>query len=269
MTRFLSVRLLCILLVAVFLGCSQPNGGVLHVYAGGFNQPTNDSGTAVPGYWLDGNWNALTPPAGSVGSKVNSLVVSGAHVYAGGYSTDSSLSGLAGYWLDGTWNALSGGESVNSLVVSGTHVFAGGSSQLGDAGYWLDGTWNALPSAGSTKSEVLSLVVSGTHVYAGGYRSRFSRGYDGMPSSSVVPGYWLDGTWNALTPPAGSTYAEVKSLVVSGTHVYAGGYCEKEGILVTGMDSVWAPGYWLDGTWNGLTPLNASQYSEVRSLVVQ
>jgi hypothetical protein len=47
---------------------------------------------------------------------VNSLVVSGSNVYAGGYCYNSSGSRMAGYWKNGTWISLSMGK-VKSLVL--------------------------------------------------------------------------------------------------------------------------------------------------------
>jgi hypothetical protein len=87
------------------------------VYAGGYS--ANSSGVAVTGYWQGGTWIGLTPPTGSIGAAVTSLVVSGGTVYAGGYSINGVP--VAGYWQGGTWIGLtplaSGSSYVSSLVV--------------------------------------------------------------------------------------------------------------------------------------------------------
>ena len=46
-----------------------------------------------------------------------------------------------------------------------------------------------------------------------------------------------------------------------GPDVYAGGAC-------VNSSDVFVPGYWKNGTWNGLPPLDATKYARVFSLVV-
>jgi hypothetical protein len=65
----------------------------------------------------------LTNPYGSY-AAVNSLVVSGSDVYAGGYSANASSTSVAGYWKNGTWVGLTNpygsyDAAVNSLAISG------------------------------------------------------------------------------------------------------------------------------------------------------
>jgi len=76
-----------------------------------------------------------------------------------------------------------------------------------------------------------------------------------------VPGYWLNGSWNDLPSLDSSRASNVRSLVVLGSDVYAGGYS-------TNSSGVTVAGYWLNGSWNGLPPLDPSKHSVVVSLVV-
>lgn len=50
-------------------------------------------------------------------------------------------------------------------------------------------------------------------------------------------------------------------MVVSGTTVYAGGYS-------TTSSGIMVPGYWANGVWHRLTPLNSKKDSMVQSLFV-
>jgi hypothetical protein len=129
-------------------------------------------------------------------------------------------------------------------------------------GYWKNGTWNGLTPLDETMvSRVAAFAVSGGDVYAAGYSQDSFR--------TMVAGYWKNGTWNGLTPlgtppPSSGGYlfpSEVHALVVSGSDVYAAGYSTKGSIVCV-------PGYWKNGTWNGLSPLDATKDSMVFSLVV-
>ena len=94
------------------------------------------------------------------------------------------------------------------------------------------------PTPGGGKSTPPSGPSSGVTIYAGGYYTN---------SSGVgVPGYWKNGNWVDL-PSLGGYEAAVTSLVISGTDVYAAGWCW------TGNDSTTqTPGYWLGGLWSVL-----------------
>jgi len=191
------------------------------VYAAGWKV---SNGFALPGYWFNGTWVDLPPPSGSVGGIVESIVVSGSDVYTAGYAYTSGSSdnaGSPGYWLNGSWVglALPTGQTegtIHSLVVSGTDVYAAGFSRNANAiipGYWLNGAWVGLTAPfGFDGGEITSLVLSGGKVYAAGYSGT-------MPSpaiffSSTIPGYWVDGVWNALPTPPGTGFNYVNSLAV-------------------------------------------------------
>jgi hypothetical protein len=60
----------------------------------------------------------------------------------------------------------------------------------------------------------------------------------------------------------GSYAGVVTSLVVSGSNVYAGGWCSNS-------SGVAAAGYWLNGSWVTLSnPYVGSYYAQVNSLVI-
>ena len=215
--------------------------------------------TGAWGYWLNGTWILSTLPQGAVGGFVSSIAVSGADVYVGGCTYDSSMIYAPGYWHNGNWVSLTtkgtGGGNVNSIVVSGNNVYAGGNNGpgdgAGDGGYWLNGDWlvdNWNDPTVSVIGPVYSLVVSGADVYA-----FLSAGY----------GYWLNGTWvNLSTPlPPGTTRYSVECFAVSGGDVYEGG-------VTVNSSNVQAPGYWLNGAWIGLAPPDGSAGGLVTSLVV-
>jgi len=239
-----------------------------NVYAGGFASTASAANTA--GYWLNGSWNGLTSPAG-----VSSMVVSGSNVYAGGSYMNSSDKQIAGYWVINGGSATlvsltnpygSSLAQVNSMAVSGSNVYAGGyclnSSWV--AGYWMNGSWNGFTNPyGSYNAVVNSMVVSGSNVYAGGYCDYNSSG------TLYLAGYWVTNSggsaWVLLTNTYGSYSAVVNSMVVSGSNVYAGGYCANN-------SGVWVAGYWVTnggGTfWVPLTNPYGSYNAVVTSLVV-
>jgi hypothetical protein len=213
-------------------------------------------------------------PQGSDYASVLSLALSGAGVYAAGYSVGNGNVAPAGYWVNGTWTGLpqpagSVGGIVESIVVSGSDVYAAGfttapsqppgySAYSGSPGYWLNGSWVglALPT-GQTAGAVLSLVVSGTDVYAAGFSDN---------ANAIIPGYWLNGAWVGLTVPFGFDGGEVHSLVLSGGKVYAAGL---SGVGDGTGSSSTVPGYWVNGVWVGLPiPAPETGFSYVSSLTV-
>lgn len=202
----------------------------------------------VPGYWLDPmeSFTPLTPPAGSTANEVDTIVLSGATVLAGGRDLDGAA--LPGYWSNGTWVGLGAGAHVSALAASVTDVYAGGT--LGAAvGFWRNGAWTPLtPAPGSATSTVTALAVSGTDVYVGG-------------ACGTTPGYWRNGTWTPLVPPPVFTAAcTVQAIAVAGSDVYAA--CASPGSAGR------AAGYWLNQTWVGLPAVAGSTASTVTSLWV-
>ena len=141
--------------------------------------------------------------------------------------------------------------------LNGVSVGTGASLTFGSslaAGYYrLDVTAYTATRAGSATAslQVTSAGSAGPFVYAGG----------ACVTNVAVAGYWKNGVWTTLPPLDVSRYSMVRSLVVSGNDVYAGGYSgNSSGVAV--------PGYWKNGVWTALTPLDPMQTSWVTSLVL-
>ena len=108
-------------------------------------------------------------------------------------------------------------------------------SAIETPGYWMDGVWQGLTGpAGTYSAGVTCLAVSGGNVYAGGWCEVDA----GSGNFARVVGYWLNGVWTPLSPPASTEWWDIGGLVVSGGSVYAPG---NEGGSVAG--------YWMNGTW--------------------
>ncbi|MEO7487309.1 MAG: hypothetical protein ABIU77_09415, partial [Ferruginibacter sp.] len=119
-----------------------PPGGT-SVYVAGYENK-------VAQYWKNGTVVMLGDPA--LNTVINSIVVVGNDVYAGGYeiNNNSSPVKVAKYWKNGTGVTLtdvagiSNVPEINSMAVSGNDVYAAGhernSNSIGIARYWKNGT---------------------------------------------------------------------------------------------------------------------------------
>ena len=212
---------------------------------------------SVPGYWLNGAWASL-PLGLATSGTVNSVVVSGDDVYIGGDCYFPGGVQTPGYWMNGAWTGLPVGAAVaavaTSLVVSGTDVYLGGLLRGADQttyipGYWENGLWNPLEPLAMVQNQVNAIAVSGANVYVAGF-SMDSFG------ENTYPGCWTNRTWAALPFPSltGYNFGTVTGLFLSGSDVYAAGYCSDSGIAYT-------PGYWKNGIWHGLVSGPGAAYS--------
>ena len=165
----------------------------------------------------------------------------------------------AGIIAEGTWNDLTNCYSsvadsyVSSIAGTSSVIYAGGycvnTSGVDVAGYWVNGIWNALsnPFGEGCNARVNALVLSGSTLYAGGY-CMSSSGANGQK----VPGYWVNGVWNALSNGVASGKdAIVKTLTLLNGTVYAAGYCKSSA-------GIKEAGYWMgtSGTWKAIVPLD-------------
>ena len=93
------------------------------------------------------------------------------------------------------------------------------------------------------------LCFSGCQIPGGeaGVPDVYAAGYSADSSGREVPGYWKNGVWMEL-PALGAYPASVTSLVVSGTDIYAGGWCWSGSRSTTQ-----APGYWKNNVWTNCT----------------
>jgi hypothetical protein len=213
------------------------------------------SGKYIPGYWKDGVWNGLT-----TGYLATGIAVSDDNVYVSGYTSSGAAGG--GYWKNGTWKELNLAEQstrlrVGEITVSGSDVFVSASRYLSagwTAGYWKNDEWIAIerPDA-ATASYATSITLSDNKVYIAG-------SYDG--ANGGIPTIWTGTTKTTEAPPLVSgKLAIINSLYVSGGAVYAAGYAVNK-------SSIRTPGYWKDGVWTALTPLDTRRDAEVSSFMI-
>lgn len=237
------------------------------VYAGGYSRYGND--IWVPGYWKNGKWNWLIPLDAAKCSNVNAMVVSNGDVYAGGESTNMSNVTTPGYWKNDDWTGLTPidaaySSSVSSIVISGEDVYAAGGSVILAAPatirkmpcIWKNGTWNLAAQLDPDEgAEIKSMAIYGKNIQACGL--------------SYGDGFWTPVYWNNCFATALPVLKDglggggiAFSIFLSGTDVYIGGTC------MTGAYTA-LPGYWKNGEWNQLTPLDATRDARVLSIVVE
>jgi len=233
------------------------------VYAAGYC--LDSTGLMIPGYWMNGVWIPFAPIDPTRTSIVYNIIVSGADVYAAGWGLKSV------YVRD---NPLAPPSPDDPLTpIDESLIFPGHREDLPVAGYWINGSWTSLVPVPEIptdtpitvkSSRVTSLFISGTNVYAGGWRTGKYISDSALPywdEDIEIPGYWLNEIWTELIPPYPLYAARVTSMFVSGTDVYAAGYCNNS-------VGVSMPGYWLNGVWIELPPVSKLNLAEVVSIFV-
>jgi hypothetical protein len=139
--------------------------------------------------WNGSAWSGLGGNGsgdGAVPGRVNTVALSGGHVYVGGFFNDVAGLAAADYiaeWNGSTWLALgnngSGGgamsDMVDSIVFSGTDLYAGGWFGLGSTDFlarWNGTSWAAVSApagGGSALNDFVSVLkVSGQNLLIGG-----------------------------------------------------------------------------------------------------
>lgn len=231
-----------------------------NVYIGGYF--VNAGGLAAADYivrWDGANFSTLGNNGvgnGSLNGLVDTLVITGGVVYAGGDFTNVNDGGVvldaADYlakWDGSHWSAVGSGTSGNgslngtviALAVNGQDLYAGGGfidvdnggTQLWNADYvarWDGANWSALGNNGagngSLGNYVYALLIDGSDVIVGG---SFSDVHDGASTLSNVDyiARWDGAHWSALGVGPGGTVgalnATVTVLARIGTDIYAGG----------------------------------------------
>ncbi len=234
-----------------------------NIYVGGQFYDVNNSGTILDAAdyiakWNGSAWSAVGSGSGGNGSlsnSVQSIAVSGTDVYASGYFTNANNGGSAVPEADyiavfstvsGGWSALGSDGAGNgsltyyakSIAVSGSHLYVGGSftsvrvpgDVLDEADYivdWNGSNWSGMgPVQGALNHSVTAVTVSGTDVYVGGSFTNLSNHGTPMPEADYIA-RWDGSNWHTLGTDGsgnGVLSADVTSIAVSGTNVYAGGY---------------------------------------------
>lgn len=213
-------------------------------------------------------WVSLPALDPSKPSKVQSIAVAGNDVYAGGFSRNSDNVAIPGYWKNGIWVGLkpinaSKDSEISFIMVADNNVYAAGSSTDANneaiPGYWKNGTWNALKKPEySPDARVLSLAVSANDVYASGCISVLSH-----PFMTKVAAHWKNGILTTTAKEDDITeFSTVNSLAVAGTDIIEGGFQAQE-------DRLTKAGYWKNGHWVGLTPMNPAYSASVNYVTCQ
>ena len=158
----------------------------------------------VAKYWKNGTAVILADP--SLNTAINSIVVSGNDVFAGGYEINNNANPVkvAKYWKNGTGVTLTDATSttnapeINAMAVSGTDVYAGGyernASSIEVARYWKNGTPVSLTGSASTSrnARINGITVIGNDVYAAGYEFVLRTDMSGT-YAVLVAKYWKNG----------------------------------------------------------------------------
>jgi len=229
------------------------------------------------GYWLDGKWNPLVTPPGTVSSEAFKIFIAGTDVYITGRCKMKTISQY-GYWINGEWRTLdkeyktgviktADGIAVSKngdVYINGIRFDGFKNSLLkSHAGYWLNNCWYDLPFPSSeNRSETNGIIIEDGDVYISGL-------YQDKECNYLNYCYWKDGLLFDLS--AIEKGSPIISMVVSGGKVYAlesTGYWindtwhklpragDYNGIAVSGNDVYvidFSDGYWLNETWNNLS----------------
>lgn len=189
----------------------------------------------------------FTMPANAVSVKAEFTVQKTYSIYLAGAYQNGNYNTFGYTSVNGVQTDLpapAGGINAqpNSMTVFGGKTYVAGgyfdSDGMARACYWIDGTVTKLDGPADRDSDqpdyVRSITVSDGKVYAAGsYRN----------NSNDFPCYWVDGAFNALALPSGTSSGATYAIAVSGSKVYAAGYS---------YDSAIIPGYWNDGVFVSL-----------------
>ena len=207
----------------------------------------------------DADWVSLNPGIPGANYIVHAVVADGhGNVYVGGaFSFIGAVpaNGIA-KWDGSAWSALGSGVvpgfngGVFALAVSDTSLYVGGSFTTAggvvanNIAKWDGSGWSALGSGmggGGNYHDVLALAVSGTNLYAGG---RFTKA-GGMEAYYIAK--WNGISWSALGSGIGGlglNGTSVRTLAVSGTNLYAGGYFTMAGGVSANCVAKWDGSAW-------------------------
>lgn len=213
-----------------------PYGGAINCFA--INGINIFAGTSNGGVFLSSDkgatWTAMN--TGLTSNNISSLSISGINIFAVTESNGVFLSTNNGT----SWTAVNTGipesTSVYSLLISGASIFAGTSN-----GVYLsnnNGTrWTAVNKGIPISTNVHSLVVSGANIFAGTDNGIYLSNNGGTSWTAVNTGltsvstYIYDGSSSKVT-----STADIYSLVVSGTNIFAGTH--SQGVFKTTNDGL-------------------------------
>ncbi len=237
------------------------------VYAGGSFSTVN--GVDAPGI---AKWNgtAWEPVGGGVDGEVYAITVSGNNVYIGGSFTqagDADALNIA-VWNGNYWTNLAAGlddgnsdATVNALLVSGTTLFAAGYFEMSDTNAmtniakWNGTTWSPVGlGINYTPTGPDDTQVAYVNALAGNAANLFVGGFFNLAGTNSVTNLsqWTGTVWNDVGAgldyvpllPDDDTTAEVVSLALQGTNLYAGGIFNISGATEVDNFAVWNGSTW-------------------------
>ncbi len=257
------MRTIIIALAFCIAGCKKTSTTPAPVPAGN-NIYVAGYENKVAKYWKNGTAVILSNP--SFNAAVNSMVITGNDVYAGGYEINNNPSPvtIAKYWKNGIEANLTNPASITnspeitSMAVSGSDVYAAGYERNANntevAKYWKNGTAVSLTgsSANSRNARINGITVIGNDVYAAGYEFVLRTDLSGT-YAVLVAKYWKNGVDIKLNDTEDFTTSYASSITVVGSDVYVAGYAM--GGVTGGIYKI--AKYWKNGVTfkltNGLT----------------
>ena len=212
------------------------------VYVGGTFATAGGNPVNYIAKWDGSKWSAL---GSGMNGQVNALVIGGnGDLYAGGNFTMAggvSANRIA-RWNGSSWSAVGAGlnASVDSLAISGNTIYVGGGFDLQATGCcfarWNGSNWAVVGSG--LGNSVSSIVLSGNDVYVGGMF--LNTGNTGSnPAMRIAR--WNGSTWSTFGSGI-NTFGgvwEVRSILLSGGNVYAGGNFTTAGGQPANNIAVW------------------------------
>ncbi len=219
--------------------------------------------------WNGSAWSTLgTGPNQGVDDTVYAFAVNGTNLFVGGrfqYAGTTHVYGVARWDAVGsTWNALGNGVSstVYALAILGSDLYAAGAftaaggNPANHIARWTGSAWVTLgtsPNDGAD-ANVYALASAPPYLYVGGLFTHV----EGTTAANYVA-RWNGSAWSLLGN--GFTTGIVRSLLVSGPSVYAGG-----SFTATGITSVTRIARWdtAASTWS---PLNEGLDASVNTMM--
>ena len=258
-----------------------------NVYIGGAFTQAGDADALNIAMWNGSNWTNLAAGFDDANNdaEVNTLVVSGANLFAAGFFEMSDTNAMTNMarWNGTTWSAMGQGVNytpaspddtqvayVNALTGNSTNLFAAGFFSLAgtnsviNIARWTGTTWtsvgagldySALLPDDATTPEVVSLSLQGTNLYAGGTFN--------ISGATEVDNFavWNGTTWSMV---GGSADDSVNAIIATNNTIYiAGDFTIIDSAAANGIarwtNSHWEPlGIGVDGGTVDCLTLTAS-----------
>jgi trimeric autotransporter adhesin len=215
---------------------------------------------AIHSYAVSGDehWDARFGAPGTM-NNILAMAVNNGMLCVGGYGTPSTNATLS-VWDGNQWSALgtfNNGTSPayiydasfvgNTLYVAGMFTSVNGTAASGLA-RWDGNIWSNIGFSGSG----LALAESGSDLYVGGIFTNL----DGFGVVMTNIGSWDGSAWHALGGGLGgpSDFSNVRTMIVNGGLVYAGGSFTNSGAQVITNLAVWNGSIWsaVGGGANGI-----------------